>query len=410
MADDLWTVATLATRSADRATAAQYYEETANYKRAVELYHRAGQLHKAVEMAFTSQQPETLQVIAAELDANSDPDLVGRCAEFFLGIDQLQKAVNLLANTKQYERALSICVDRGVPVTETLAESLTPSKEEMADDQRRISILTQLGDILQQQGDYHTATKKFTQAGDRGRAMKCLLKSGDTEKIIFFAGMSRQRDVYIMAANYLQSLDWHNDAKVLRNIVTFYAKGQAYDLLANFYANCAQVEIDEYRDYEKALKALQEAARCLAKMPQQVQRAVEQVQVTVMEVRKVLELQQANERRDYAHAITMSQSILAHPEQRPVRHADIRAILVEALTETKQYAEALGVLRELALAVSDWSARGMLERSLIERLTQECNVDFDAVWNSGRQQRGAAAMASDGRDDEDEEEIQEVMD
>lgn len=395
-------------RPADKATAAAYYEETGNYKRAVELYHRAGQLHKAVEMAFTSQQPETLQVIAAELDANSDPDLVGRCAEFFLSIDQLQKAVNLLANTKQYERALEICTDRGVPVTESLSERLTPAKEEMADDEMRVRILIQLGDILQQQGDYHTATKKFTQAGDKARAMKCLLKSGDTDKIIFFAGMSRQRDVYIMAANYLQSLDWHNDAKVLKNIVTFYAKGAAYDLLANFYANCAQVEIDEYRDYEKALKALQEAARCLTKMPHQVQRAVEQLQVTVMEVRKVLELQQASERGEYGHVVAMCRSILAHPEQRPVRHADIRALMVEGLVETNQFAEALSVLRELALIMSDWSARGMLERSLIERLANECDVDFDAIWNSGRKQRVAAANDDDG--DGNEEEIQEIMD
>ena len=30
------------------------------------------------------------------------------------------------------------------------------------------------------------SAKKFTQAGDKLKAMKCLLKSGDTEKITFF--------------------------------------------------------------------------------------------------------------------------------------------------------------------------------------------------------------------------------
>lgn len=71
--------------------------------------------------------------------------------------------------------------------------------------------------------------------------MKALLKSGDTDKIIFFAGVSRQREIYIMAANYLQSLDWQNDSEVLKNIITFYSKGKAMDLLANFYVACAQV-------------------------------------------------------------------------------------------------------------------------------------------------------------------------
>ena len=41
--------------------------------------------------------------------------------------------------------------------------------------------------------------------------MKSLLRSGDTEKVIFFAGVSRNRDIYILAANYLQNLDWHSD-------------------------------------------------------------------------------------------------------------------------------------------------------------------------------------------------------
>jgi hypothetical protein len=38
------------------------------------------------------------------------------------------------------------------------------------------------------QGLFHLACKKYTQAGDRLRAMRALIKSGDVEKIIFFAG------------------------------------------------------------------------------------------------------------------------------------------------------------------------------------------------------------------------------
>lgn len=67
------------------------------------------------------------------------------------------------------------------------------------------------------------------------------MKSGDTEKIIFFAGVSRQREIYIMAANYLQSLDWRKDPEIMKNIISFYTKGRALDLLAGFYDACAQV-------------------------------------------------------------------------------------------------------------------------------------------------------------------------
>ena len=71
--------------------------------------------------------------------------------------------------------------------------------------------------------------------------MKALLKSGDTEKIVFFAGVSRQREIYIMAANYLQSLDWRKDPDIMKNIIGFYTKGRALDSLASFYDACAQV-------------------------------------------------------------------------------------------------------------------------------------------------------------------------
>lgn len=69
------------------------------------------------------------------------------------------------------------------------------------------------------------------------------MKSGDTEKIIFFAGVSRQRESYIMAANYLQSLDWRKDPEIMKNIISFYTKGRALDLLAGFYDACAQVRL-----------------------------------------------------------------------------------------------------------------------------------------------------------------------
>ena len=76
---------------------------------------------------------------------------------------------------------------------------------------------------------------------NRVQAMKALLKSGDTEKIIFFANVSRQREIYVMAGHYLQSLDWPSDPEIMKNIIGFYTKGRAPEPLAGFYDACAQV-------------------------------------------------------------------------------------------------------------------------------------------------------------------------
>lgn len=62
------------------------------------------------------------------------------------------------------------------------------------------------------------------QAGEKVKALKCLIRSGNTDKIIFFAGVSRNAEIYTLAANYLQTLDWHSRPDLTQSIVTFYTK------------------------------------------------------------------------------------------------------------------------------------------------------------------------------------------
>merc|ERR1719364_555077 len=137
---------------------------------------------------------------------------------------------------------------------------MTPEKNSM-EPNARSQILLDIAKLCKKQGSFQLACKKFTQAGNKLKAMKALLSSGDTEKIIFFAGTAKQAEIYVLAGNYLQSLDWHNDPDIMKNIISFYQKAKAFDKLSSFYDACAQVEIDEYRDYEKAGGALREAGR-----------------------------------------------------------------------------------------------------------------------------------------------------
>merc|ERR1719210_3163325 len=138
---------------------------------------------------------------------------------------------------------------------------MTPDKN----TPQRADILQRMGQLCKKQGSFQLACKKFTQAGDKKKAMQSLLQSGDTEKIIFFAGTARQAEIYVLAGNYLQSLDWNNDPEIMKNIIQFYSKAKAHDKLSTFYDACAQVEIDEYRDYDKAGGALRESLKFLAK-------------------------------------------------------------------------------------------------------------------------------------------------
>jgi len=243
---------------------ARYYENHPNMQdKAVMLYHKGGNVTKALDLCFTTQQFAALQVIAEDLDENTDPEMLDKCSKFFLEHEQYDKAVELLVVAKQFSEALDLCMSHNVTITEELAEKMTLPKG--SDPEFRNKLLERIADCCMQQRSYHLATKKYTQAGNKIKAMKSLLKSGDTEKIIFFAGVSRQKEIYVMAANYLQSLDWRKDPEIMKNIIAFYTKGRALESLASFYDACAQVEIDEYQNYDKALGALTEAYKCMAK-------------------------------------------------------------------------------------------------------------------------------------------------
>ncbi|GBG73001.1 hypothetical protein CBR_g12720 [Chara braunii] len=197
-------------------------------------------------------------------------------------VEQMHKAQAAMIESENKHRHPSTfqCEEHGVIITDEMADAMVPPRTEKKDAQlsntsiweenasnsaERGELLRRIAKVCKRQGSYHLACKKYTQAGDKIKAMKVLLKSGDTEKIIFFANVSRHKDIYVLAANYLQSLDWHNDAEIMKAITQFYFKAGAMDSLATFYEACAQIEIDEYRDYEKALGALREALKYLTK-------------------------------------------------------------------------------------------------------------------------------------------------
>jgi len=113
--------------------------------------------------------------------------------------------------------------------------------------------------------------------------MKALLKSGDTERIIFFANVSRQNDIFVLAGNYLQTLDWRSHPEYVKHIVTFYTRAKAPQLLRGFYEACAQAEIDEYQNYESALNALKEAQKIQSKTPENNQPNNLEAKLTLLE-------------------------------------------------------------------------------------------------------------------------------
>ena len=74
-----------------------------------------------------------------------------------------------------YVQAIEMCEKQKVVITDEMVEQLTPAESTM-DASERKDILKDLAHALKKQGSFVLASKKYTQAGDRVRAMKCLVR------------------------------------------------------------------------------------------------------------------------------------------------------------------------------------------------------------------------------------------
>ncbi|XP_011503227.1 PREDICTED: intraflagellar transport protein 140 homolog [Ceratosolen solmsi marchali] len=381
--NELWPLSMMAPKQT-QIDVAKFYEEIDQVDKAILLYHKAGFLKKALELAFKTQQFNALQLITMDVNADSDPELIEKCAEYFVQNSQIDKAVDLLATGKNYTEALKLIQDYGVILSEELAEKMTLDKTEkdLDREQVRIATLEKIGEIALNQGNYHLATKKFTQAGNKFRAMKALLKSGDTEKICFFAQVSRQREIYVMAGNYLQSLDWQNQPEVLKNIINFYSKGKAMDLLANFYVACGQVEIDEFQNYEKALDALNQASKCLAKVidskdPDTHKRAVKIVNDRMLIIKKYLEIKKLFDSGETEMGINHIRYLLDSygvELEQSIRRGDLFSMITQHYASIGEMEKARIAIEELNRLIPGINLSYYINANLLESLGFKINV------------------------------------
>ncbi|KAF7471270.1 hypothetical protein GHT09_017613 [Marmota monax] len=371
----------------DMIEAARYYEEKGKQMdRAVMLYHKAGHFSKALELAFTTQQFAALQLIAEDLDENSDPALLARCSDFCIEHRQFEKAVELLLAAKKYHEALQLCLEQNMIITEEMAEKMTVSKDskDLSEESRR-ELLEQIANCCMRQGNYHLATKKYTQAGSKLKAMRALLKSGDTEKIVFFAGVSRQKEIYIMAANYLQSLDWRKEPEIMKNIISFYTKGRALDLLAGFYDACAQVEIDEYQNYEKAHGALTEAYKCLSKAKAKAKSPLDQeTKLAQLQSKMALVKRFTQARRTYTEdpqeSIRQCELLLEEPDlDSTVRIGDVCSFLVEHYVQREEFQMAYRYLEEMRKRLPSANMSYYVDQQTVDAVHQGLGLPLTRV-------------------------------
>mmetsp|Transcript_7629 Transcript_7629/g.11331 ORF Transcript_7629/g.11331 Transcript_7629/m.11331 type:complete len:1382 (+) Transcript_7629:16-4161(+) len=330
--DNAQTVMSIALESPQnvKKDAAEYFENKGMMDKAVLLHQKGGNLSRAIELCFKEELYDELGMMSDDLDENVDSKLLQRCAEFFVDHGKFDKAVMMLVNAKEVQRALELCQSKNVEITEDIAKLMVPSKDSM-DPEERKELILRIADVSENQNNFATAAKMYVQAGDKLSAMKALIRSGKTEKIIYFAVLSRKKELYVLAANYLQTLEWYSDDEITNSISSFYKKAKAWEKLATFYTQRAEVEISQMANYEKALESLNSSKTVMAKVKSSVSKSrLDTIKNRIYLVERYLELKKLLAKNN-SSLVTGANELMADIKSDPesVRLGHIYALLVE---------------------------------------------------------------------------------
>lgn len=245
-----------------------YFEKKGLVEKAVVLYRKAGANKKSVELASKHNLNNYILPDEPEEDDKvneNDPTSINNKVNNLIDSGKYDRAVPFLISAKQYERALDLCLQYSVPIPEDLVKKMFPDNMPPEEVQKKSEIMRNVADKCRKQGSFEIASQLNVRLGDKSKAMKCLIELGDQEKVITFAVNARTPDIYILAGNFLQTADWHKNSELVKHIINFYNKAKAHNNLASFFEACSSLEIDEYRNYEKALAALKEALKHIQK-------------------------------------------------------------------------------------------------------------------------------------------------
>eukprot|EP00697_Spironema_sp_BW2_P001571 gnl/Spiro4/12110_TR6391_c0_g1_i1.p1 gnl/Spiro4/12110_TR6391_c0_g1~~gnl/Spiro4/12110_TR6391_c0_g1_i1.p1 ORF type:complete len:1454 (+),score=330.60 gnl/Spiro4/12110_TR6391_c0_g1_i1:59-4420(+) len=308
---------------------AEYFEAQGEHKQAVMLYQRAGCLAQAVGLCFRAELFDSLRSLAEDLGSSASPALLAKCGEFFAEHNQMHKAATFFISAKQYMKALDLIQRHNVPINAEMAQRMVqlPDPDDAADAQKYRDMLLAMAQACERQGDHATAASLFTKAGSRTETLHALMRAGDTTRIVKFASVCRQPDVLALAANYLQSHDWHNDPKLRDAIVTCYSRAKRFDLLGSCFVTGATTQIDDHRNYEKALSYLREAMQAYSKDPKF------EAQLPILEKRIAL-VEKFTRARSLAKTdpnelIRICKELIRANNEEAVRVGDVYALLVE---------------------------------------------------------------------------------
>src|SRR5699024_5070121 len=116
----------------------------------------------------------------------------------------------------------------GINVDDQLMDKL----ERYMTNQKNSSLVDTFAELCLEKGNYQLAAKLYNKIGRRVDSLKALIRAGNPEKVVQFANVARDKTIFKMAANFLQTVNFEDTSLIIK----FYTKAEAFQELDRFKA------------------------------------------------------------------------------------------------------------------------------------------------------------------------------
>ena len=355
--------------------AAQWFETQKEHKNAIILYSRCGRMNRALALCFISKQYDALEEIADTLNAKTDPNVLVRCGNYFIESERWSKAAQCYALAGQFDTVIQLCNEHNVKISSHVLQDL-------AENIKDKEILGRFAELCEQQGAFKIAASLYTKMKDILSAIKALIRSGDVDKVIKMAKLSRRKDGFILAANYLMTLNPRESENNFSTAVAFYSKAEAYDKLARFYESSAQMEIDEYQEYEKGLELLLKAVEILQEHEAPDRERILETLTGKVQLIKLYVGASQIVKEDPQKALAVCVKLLKTKSiEACMRPDDIYILMVQCYVQQGNFQGAYKILEDLRKSGTDitW----FMEVDAIQKIYQACGDTFTPQEGGG---------------------------
>lgn len=268
---------------------AEYFESKNQIEKAINLYLLGSNIRKGLNLCLATNQYDKVREISESLESKQDKETLKALAEYFVEQQEKEKALGIYIRIKDYETALKLCENYKMKISKETANAMLLDLDKEKDNKVKQQLTSRLAKLLMMDGEFELAHDIYVKLNNLKKAMKCCIKMGNKDKVIEFAHMCRMPELYILASNFLQSLDLTPD--IVKTIVSFLNKAKAFYNLASFYEFFASTEIEK-KNYSQALEIYNETLKTVQRVRENDQKKddkIAEIKNKISTTKKLLE-------------------------------------------------------------------------------------------------------------------------